>query len=66
MTSMWRSHQKSRSQARAPSCAGASTALGRLLPGRGRCKPPSWRASDLSAGKQARAAFAMPSSMSGA
>eukprot|EP00969_Alexandrium_andersonii_P018423 805052-Alexandrium_andersonii.AAC.1 len=66
MTSMWRSYLRSRSQACAPTCVGAFTALGQLLPGGKRCTPPSWRASDSSAGKQARAASTMPSSMSGA
>eukprot|EP00969_Alexandrium_andersonii_P173174 7654972-Alexandrium_andersonii.AAC.1 len=65
MTSMRRSHPRSHSQARAPSCcAGASTALGRPLPGGERCIPPFWRALDSSAGKPARAASTMPSWMS--
>eukprot|EP00969_Alexandrium_andersonii_P252772 11171068-Alexandrium_andersonii.AAC.1 len=64
MVSMWHSHLKSRSLACAPSCAGASTARGQPLPGGRRCAPPFWRASG--SGKQARAAFTMPSSMSGA
>eukprot|EP00969_Alexandrium_andersonii_P264666 11698188-Alexandrium_andersonii.AAC.1 len=64
MTSMWRSHLRSRSLACVPSCAGAFTALGQPLPGGRRCAPPFWRASGLSAEKQARAASTMPSSMS--
>eukprot|EP00969_Alexandrium_andersonii_P011857 516873-Alexandrium_andersonii.AAC.1 len=57
MTSMWRSHLRSNSRARAPSCAGAFTALARpLLPGGERCIPPSWRASASPAGRPARVA----------
>eukprot|EP00969_Alexandrium_andersonii_P082126 3620704-Alexandrium_andersonii.AAC.1 len=63
---MWRSHLRSHSLACVPSCARAFTALGQPLPGGRRCAPPSWRASDSSGGKQARAAFTMPSSTSGA
>eukprot|EP00969_Alexandrium_andersonii_P256776 11352230-Alexandrium_andersonii.AAC.1 len=66
MTSTWRPHPSLHSQARAPSCAGAATALGRPLPGGRRCVPPSWRASGSSAGKPARAASTTPSWMPGA
>eukprot|EP00969_Alexandrium_andersonii_P049633 2178353-Alexandrium_andersonii.AAC.1 len=66
MTSMRRSHLRLRSRARAPSCAGVSTALGQPLPGGKRCILPSWRAVALSAGTQARAASTMPSLMPGA
>eukprot|EP00969_Alexandrium_andersonii_P134200 5936229-Alexandrium_andersonii.AAC.1 len=62
--STWRSLQRWRSQACVPSCAGASTAPGRLPPGGKRCAPPSWRASDSSAGR--RAAFTTRSLTSGA
>eukprot|EP00969_Alexandrium_andersonii_P184859 8167328-Alexandrium_andersonii.AAC.1 len=44
MTSARRSRRRLRNQARAPSCAGASTALGPPLPDGKRCIPPPWRA----------------------
>eukprot|EP00969_Alexandrium_andersonii_P174361 7709000-Alexandrium_andersonii.AAC.1 len=56
---MWRSHLTLRSHACAPSCAGVFTALVRPLPGGRRCVRPSWRASDSSAGRPARAAFTL-------
>eukprot|EP00969_Alexandrium_andersonii_P068280 3011474-Alexandrium_andersonii.AAC.1 len=66
MTSMRRRHLRSHSRACAPSCAGATTALARPLPGGKRCVPPSRRASGSSTGKPARVAFTTLSLMSGA
>eukprot|EP00969_Alexandrium_andersonii_P208220 9197740-Alexandrium_andersonii.AAC.1 len=54
--STWLFPQRWRSQACAPSCAGAFTARGRLLPAGKHCAPPSWRASGSSAGRPVRAA----------
>eukprot|EP00969_Alexandrium_andersonii_P197499 8725054-Alexandrium_andersonii.AAC.1 len=64
--STWLFPRRWRSQACAPSCAGASTALGRPLPAGKHCTPPSWRASDSPAGRPVRAASTTRSWTSGA